>query len=104
MRVKPGLSATKVLVSLGIVVSSTFVPAGNAYACQAGQPGCVLPVRDPPPPPPPPPGPPPPVIVEEEGGFGLGLWPILLALAAIAAAVYFLVLDDDDEDGDPISP
>ncbi len=92
------MGASLCLASLATVP----IPAVAQQACQAGQPGCVLPVGDPPPPPvtttttttaP--------TYVDDRGG--IGWWPILLGLAALGAALYFFVLDDDDDDV-PVSP
>ena len=84
-------------------VCASSLAAGAAAAAQAPAPGCVLPVTTPPPAPPPvteaPPPPPPPP------GTGIGIWPLLLGLAAIIG-VAALILSSDDGDGDlePVSP
>lgn len=93
---------TKLLVGFGILMGSTLTPISPASAaCQAGQPGCVLPVPTAAPPPTAPP-PPPPVIEEDIDGGGIGLLPILLGLAALGGLAALLLLDDDDEE--PVSP
>ena len=99
---KSRFSPTRLLVGVSLCIGSVAsFPMPAAAACQAGQPGCVLPVGEGPPPvvqrttPPP-------VVVDERGGFGLGWIALLAALAAIAALLLF-VLDDDDDDV-PISP
>lgn len=84
-------------------VCASSLAGAAAAAAQAPAPGCVLPVIATPPPPPPvgdavpPPLPP--------AGTGIGIWPLLLGLAAIVG-VAALVLSSDDGDGDvtPISP
>jgi hypothetical protein len=90
------------LIAASLCVGSVAsFPTPAMAACQAGQPGCVLPVGEAPPPvvqrttPPP-------VVVDEGGGFGLGWLAVLAVLAAIAALLLF-VLDDDEEDL-PVSP
>lgn len=105
----PRLDPLVSLSVLGTAQSRAAVCAGSlagaaAVAAQAPAPGCVLPVTTPPPAPPPPvtegvlPPPPPP-------GGGIGIWPLLLGLAAIVG-VAALILSGDDGDGDlePISP
>lgn len=95
---KSSLTPTKILLSLSICVGSTFSLPSSAAACQAGNPACVLPVRDPAPPPPmSEPGP----VIDDDGGFGF--WPFLLGLAALAALIY-LLSDGGDGDEAPISP
>lgn len=96
---KPSLTPTKILLSLSICVSSMVSLPSPAAACQAGNPACVLPVRDPPPAAPPPSSAPAPVI-DDDGGFGF--WPFLIGLAALAALIFLLANGDDDEA--PISP
>jgi hypothetical protein len=98
---KGRFSPTRLLVGISLCVGSVAsFPMPAAAACQAGEPGCVLPVDRAPPfvqrttPPP--------VVVDERGGFGLGWIALLAALAAIAALLLF-VLDDDDDDV-PVSP
>ena len=95
---------TSLLVGVSLCVSSIVVAPGAAAAaaCQAGQPGCVLPVGSAPPAPAPMPvqSTPAPVYVDEEGGGGIGILPILLGLAALAA-VYFLFIDDNDGPNSP---
>jgi hypothetical protein len=81
---------TKALVSVALCVGTA--PAYANAACQAGQ-NCVLPITEPPP------VVAEPVAVVEEGG-GLGIWPILIGVAALAL-VAWLVLDDDDEPESP---
>ena len=97
---KPSLGLTKIMVSISLCLGSTVTFSSSAAACQAGAPGCVLPVRDPAPPPPPPPGAGP--ILEDGGGFGI--WPFIIGLAALAALLYLLLSDGGDEDGPPVSP
>lgn len=94
---KPGLPL-KIAMSLAICLSSTSAMASSA-ACQAGEPGCVLPVRDPAPAPAPVTS----SYVDDDDGFGIGLLPILGLLAVAGAILYFTVLDDDGDE-DPISP
>lgn len=102
---RPGL-ITKALVSAAICVATT--PAYASAACQAGEAGCVLPVGGAPAPAPVADAEP--VMVEEgEGLFGLGILPILGALAAAAILAFVLLDDDDDDDEDedipvPVSP
>jgi hypothetical protein len=97
---KPSLTPTKILLSLSICVSSMVSLPTSASACQAGNPACVLPVRDPAPaPPPPPPSSAP--IVDDDGGFGF--WPFLIGLAALAALI-LLLSGGGDGDEAPISP
>lgn len=107
--VGPALDPLVSLSVLGSAQSHAALCAGTAAAtaaaaaaAQGPAPGCVLPVMAAPPPPPvttsavaPPPPP----------GKSLGIWPILLGLAAIAALAA-LLLDGGDGDGDiePISP
>ena len=101
MRVsRPSLSPTKILVSLSLCVGSTVtLSTPAAAACQAGTPGCVLPITEAPPPAPPPVGAGP--VVSDGGGWGI--WPFIIGLAALAALIYFLTKGDDDE-APPISP
>jgi hypothetical protein len=82
--------------SITFAFSST---AAQAAYCQPGTSGCVLPL----------PGPGPTVSVPvstvaepmiEEAGGGIGLLPILIALAALGIGAYFLL----DDDGDVVSP
>ena len=81
--------------------AATAAVAGAAAAAQAPTPGCVLPVVDAAPvvadt------GPPPPVAASG----GIGIWPVLLALGALAGLV-LLISDDDDNNDDvpsPVSP
>lgn len=97
------------LSALGSAQSRTALCAGTAAATaataaatvQAPPAGCVLPITTPAPPPvvtssvaPPPPG------------KALGVWPILLGLAAVVALAALLLSGDGDNDGDlvPISP
>ena len=94
---KPVSSLTKVLVSVALVTAATTPAYAGAAACQAGQPGCVLPVAEPAPPPPPAEAPPPVAVVEEEAK-GIGVWPIILGIAALAGLAFLLLDDDDDED------
>ena len=95
---RPSLSPTRLLVAASLTTASVFGVAAPANAaCQAAQPGCVLPVGV---------APPvvadaPPVFVEEGGGIG---WlPILIGLAALAGLLW-LLLDDDDDDEVPVTP
>ena len=85
-----------------VCAGSTATAAAASAAAQAPAPGCVLPVNAAPPPPMAAP-PPPPVV---EAGPGIGMWPLLLGLAAVAGIAALLLLSDDDDDGDttPISP
>ena len=97
---KSGFSPTRLLVGVSLCLGSVAsFPMPAAAACQAGQPGCVLPVGEAPPPVA---RTAPPVVVDERGGFGLGWLAVLAVLAAIAALLLF-VLDDDEEDL-PTSP
>lgn len=95
---KPVSSVTKVLVSVALLTASSTPAFAGAAACQAGQPGCVLPVAEPAPPPPPPAEAPPPVAVVEQETKGIGVWPIILGIAALAGLAFLLLDDDDDED------
>lgn len=79
--------------------------------CVSGAQGCVLPLRAPAPavqPAAPVTQPVAPAVVEaapavvEEAGNGIGLWPILLGLAAIAGGV--IALGGDSDDDVPVSP
>lgn len=79
--------------------------------CVSGAQGCVLPLKGPAPavqPTAPVVQPAAPVIAEaapavvEEAGNGIGLWPILLGLAAIAGGV--IALGGDNDDDVPVSP
>ena len=96
---KPSLSPTKILVALSVSLASTLSVPMPAAACQAGNPACVLPVRDPPPAavPSAEPGP----VVDDDGGFGF--WPFLIGLAALAALI-LLLSGGGDDDAPPISP
>jgi hypothetical protein len=100
---------TAALVSVALCFSSTsaIAAAAPAAACQAGQPGCVLPVGEAAPPPVQVQTPPPvqtgPYVAPEVGGGGIGLFPILLGLAALAALYYFVIRNDDDDD-DVVTP
>jgi len=95
------------MLAVALTVGSTVTAAPAFAACQASQPGCVLPVADVPPPVPTAETPPPPVaeaapIAEAAaGGGGIGLIPILVALGLLGVASYFLFFDDDEE---PITP
>jgi hypothetical protein len=95
-----GPTVTKGLVAVALTFGSTITAAPAMAACQAGQPGCVLPIADAPPPPMAE-SPPPPVgeTVSEAavGGGGLGLLPILIGLGLAALAAYFLFFDDDED-------
>ena len=88
--------------SRAAVCASSLAAGAAAVAAQAPAPGCLLPVTAPPPPPPvtqvlPPPPPPP--------ATGLGIWPLLLGLAAlVGVAALLLAGDDGDGDLEPISP
>lgn len=108
--VGPTLDPLVSLAVLGSAQSHAALCAGSAAAAaaaattaQAPAAGCVLPITGAPPPTPvttsavvPPPPPP---------GKSLGIWPILLGLAAIAALAA-LVLGGGDGNGDitPVSP
>jgi len=101
---------TAALVSVALCVSSTSASAAPAAAaaaaaaaCQSGQPGCVLPVGEAAPPPvvqiqTPAPIQTGPYVAPEPSGGGIGLFPILLGLAALAALYYFVIRDDNDDD------
>lgn len=90
---KPVPIIAKALVSVAICFASA--PA-YANACQPGG-NCVLPVRETPPA-----AVAEPVEFVEEGG-GLGILPIIGAIA-LAALVAYLLLDDDDDEDEPVSP
>ncbi len=95
---KSSLSPTKILVALSISFGSAVSVPLPAAACQAGNPACVLPVRDPPvAAPSAEPGP----MVDDDGGFGF--WPFLIGLAALAALI-LLLSGGGDEDAPPVSP
>lgn len=97
---KTCFSPTRMLIAASLCVGSVAsFPTPAVAACQAGQPGCVLPVGEAPPPVA---RTAPPVVVDERGGFGLGWLAVLAVLAALAALLLF-VLDDDEEDL-PTSP
>lgn len=97
----PFSASAKVLIGASLVCSATaYSTSAAAAACQAGDPNCVLPVRDAPPPAPAAAAAP--AFVEEGAGWGGWLLPLLAALAIAAAA--FLILDDDDEEEIPVSP
>jgi len=84
---------------------SAAAAAGAAVAAQGAQPGCVLPVVDAAPAPMVE-APPPPIVEPVAVGGGIGVLPLLLALAALAAAAILVLKDDDDDDEIvlPISP
>lgn len=94
------------LVATSLGVSSTAGFAQNR--CQAGGPGCVLPLRAPPvaalPPPPPV------VSAPVEAPLAVatarsGISPFLLiALAAVAALAAYFFLNEDDDNEAPASP
>ncbi|QIK95845.1 hypothetical protein G7076_04620 [Sphingomonas sp. HDW15A] len=82
--------------------AATAAAAGAAAAAAQAPAGCVLPVVDAAPvvadagPPPLPP-------VAASGG--IGIWPVLLALGALAGLALLISGDDDDNnDGVPVSP
>ena len=80
--------------------AATAAVAGAAAAAQAPPAGCVLPVVDAAPvvadtaPLPPPP---------MAASGGIGIWPVLLALGALAGLALLISDDDDDNDDVPIS-
>lgn len=97
------LSVLGTAQSRAAVCASSLAAGAAAVAAQAPATGCVLPVTAPPPAPPPvtetiPPPPPP-------AGGGIGVWPLLLGLAAIVG-VAALILSSDGGGGDlePVSP
>ncbi|HEU4810016.1 MAG TPA: hypothetical protein VFS69_05090 [Sphingomicrobium sp.] len=94
-------SASRAAVCAG---STAATAAASAAAQAAPAPGCVLPVNAAPPPPPVAEAPPP--VVPVETGAGIGTWPLLLGLAAVAGIAALLLLNDDDDNGDttPVSP
>ena len=95
---------TKLLIAVSLCCGSVLTVPSPAFACQAGEAGCVLPVgRTAPPPPPPAPAPVVTPTVYEEGGGGIPWLPILLGLAALAAIIYVLTKDNNDDEA-PISP
>ena len=101
-----GISPWVALSAFGTPAAvTTLCSAGAATAAQGaavaqatGQQGCVLPVTDMAPVPVVDTTPPPPLPV---ASGGIGIWPLLLALAGIAAAILLLRGDGDDE---PVSP
>lgn len=83
--------------------AATAAVAGAAAAAQAPAPGCVLPVVDAAPVVVDTGSPPPPMAASG----GIGLWPVLLALGALAGLALLISGDDDDDDDDvpvPVSP
>jgi hypothetical protein len=101
---KTNYSPIKVLVGLGILLSSTVSAIGpaaaqTAPACQ--NPGCLLPVRAQPLSVAPEPVAPAPIVEDIDDGKTIGWLPILLALLAAGALAYFLFIDDDDEPESP---
>lgn len=99
---KTNYSPIKVLVGLGILLSSTVSSIGPAAAQTACQgPGCVLPVRAAPLAVAPEPVAPAPIVEDIDDGKTIGWLPILLALLAAGALAYFLFIDDDDEPESP---
>ncbi|MGB7373210.1 hypothetical protein [Pontixanthobacter sp.] len=79
--------------------------------CTSGAQGCVLPLKGPAPavqPATPVTQPAAPAVAQaapaavEEAGNGIGLWPILLGLAAVAGGV--IALSGDNDDDAPVSP
>jgi hypothetical protein len=96
---KTNYSPIKVLVGLGILLSSTVSAIGPAAAQTACQgPGCVLPVGRTAPLSVVPEATPAPIVEDIDDGKSIGWLPILLGLLALGAAAYFLFIDDDDED------
>lgn len=94
------------LVATSVSFSSTAGFAQNR--CQAGGPGCVLPLRAPTvaelPPPPPVVSAPveaPVAVAAARSGFSPFL---LIALAAVAALAAYFLLGDDNDDEAPASP
>lgn len=80
-----------------VVICITPASAYASAACQAGAPGCVLPIGGAPPPPAPVEA----IPVVEEDRLGISALAIV-GLVALAAIVAFVVLDDDEEE--PVSP
>ena len=97
------LASAQSRASLCAGTAAATAAAAGAAAAQGAPANCVLPVTAPAPPPvvtstvgPPPP----------PAGKSLGIWPILLGLAAIIAVAALVLGGGDDGDGDlvPISP
>ena len=88
-----------------VCAGSTAAIAGATAAAQAAAPGCVLPVTAPPPAPVAETAPPPPVVEAAAAPKGIGIWPLLLGLAAVAG-IAALLLSSDNGNGNatPVSP
>jgi hypothetical protein len=88
-----------------VCAGSTAATAAATAAAQAAAPGCVLPLTAAPPPPAVAPPPPPPVV-EAAAPKSIGVWPILLGLAALAAIAALIISHNDNGNGNvvPVSP
>jgi hypothetical protein len=89
-----------------VCAGTTAAMAGATAAMQAAAPGCVLPVTAPPPAPVAETAPPPAPVVEAAAApKGIGVWPLLLGLAALAGiAALLLSSDNGNGNGTPVSP
>ncbi len=90
-----------------VCAGSTAATAAGTAGAQAAAPGCVLPLTAAPPPPAvAPPPPPPPPVVEAAAPKSIGVWPILLGLAALAAIAALIISHNDNGNGNvvPVSP
>jgi hypothetical protein len=88
-----------------VCAGSTAAIAGATAAAQAAAPGCVLPVTSPPPAPVAETAPPPPVVEAAAAPKGIGIWPLLLGLAALAGIAALLLSSDNGHgNGTPVSP
>jgi hypothetical protein len=90
-----------------ICAGSSAAAAASAATVAAGQApgtGCVLPVVDTPPPPVAETAPPPLAPAAVAAGSGIGVFPLLLGLAAIAAAVAVILNDENGHIDLPTPP